>query len=392
LNVFWSKVLRFLVIALLPLSLLVLGLILLSDILFPFLVGMATAYMLDPAADRLERMRFSRVAATSIITVIVFLVLALVVLILLPPLADQSARLATELPGYVEGLRDRLLPALTGLIERFSLATDLSATGMIKEQSGKAIEVFVGSVTGLLQSGVALLNLVALMFVTPIVTFYMLRDWDRMITSIRNLVPPDHLRSFDRLGEQIDEVLAGFIRGQGMVCAFLALFYGLGLWAAGLNYGLIIGILTGLVSFVPFIGMALGLVVGLSVAVFQFQDIWMIALVAGIFGLGQFIEGNLISPRLVGSRIHLHPVWVIFAVLAGTALFGLLGTLLAVPFAAVLGVLIRFWVERYQQSALYHPPPKGEAAEPRVALLDADGKVASVGERRSATLPPRPLG
>ncbi|MEZ5935534.1 MAG: AI-2E family transporter [Alphaproteobacteria bacterium] len=391
-NLFWSKVLRFLVIAMLPLTLMVLGLILLRDILFPFLVGMAAAYMLDPAADRLERMRFSRLAATSIIAIVVFLVLSLVVLILLPPLADQSARLAAELPSYVEGLRDRLLPALTSLIERFSLGTDLSATGMIKEQSGKAIEVFVGSVTGLLQSGVALLNLVALMFVTPIVTFYMLRDWDRMTASIRDLVPPDHLSSFDHLSDQIDEVLAGFIRGQGLVCTFLALFYGLGLWAAGLNYGLIIGLMTGVVSFVPFIGMAIGLVIGLSVAVFQFQDIWMIALVAGIFGLGQFIEGNLISPRLVGSRIHLHPVWVIFAVLAGTALFGILGTLLAVPFAAVMGVLIRFWIERYQQSALYHAPDKSDEAEPQMAVLDADGKVANVAERRAAGAPTRPAG
>ena len=390
-NTFGSKVLRFVVIAMLPLTLMVLGLILLRDILFPFLVGMAAAYMLDPAADRLERMRFSRLAATSIIAVAVFLVLALVVLILLPPLADQSARLAAELPGYVEGLRDRLLPVLTSLIERFSLGTDLSATGMIKEQSGKAIEVFVSSVTGLLQSGVALLNLVALMFVTPIVTFYMLRDWDRMTASIRNLVPPDHLASFDRLSEQIDEVLAGFIRGQGLVCTFLALFYGLGLWAAGLNYGLIIGLMTGVVSFVPFIGMALGLLIGLSVAVFQFQDIWMIALIAGIFGLGQFIEGNLISPRLVGSRIHLHPVWVIFAVLAGTALFGILGTLLAVPFAAVIGVLIRFWIERYQQSALYHADEKPDD-ETKMAVLDADGEVASVAERRAVGAPTRPAG
>ncbi len=391
-NSFWGKMTRFLVVAMLPLAILVLGLILLRDILFPFLVGMAAAYMLDPAADRLERMRFSRIAATSIIAVAVFIVLALVVLILLPPLADQSARLAAELPDYVEGLRDRLLPALTSLAERFSLGTDLSATGMLKEQSGQAIGVVVSWVTGLLQSGVALLNLVALMFVTPIVTFYMLRDWDRMTASIRGLVPPDHLDSFDQVGAQIDEVLAGFIRGQGLVCSFLALFYGLGLWAAGLNYGLIIGLLTGMFSFVPFIGMAIGLVIGLSVAAFQFQDIWMILIVAGIFGLGQFIEGNLISPRLVGSRIHLHPVWVIFAVLAGTALFGILGTLLAVPFAAVMGVLIRFWIARYQESALYNAPEEGGSDPTRMTVLDAEGRVANVAEKTAAGSTSRSAG
>ncbi|MDH3659618.1 MAG: AI-2E family transporter [Alphaproteobacteria bacterium] len=377
----WSKILRFALIALLPLALIVLGLTFLGSILFPFLVGMAAAYLLDPVADRLERMRFSRITATGIITVSFFLVLVLIVLILLPPLASQASQLAVELPGYLEGMRDRMLPALTQLIERFSLATDLAADGVLKEQFGKAINVFVSWIGGLLQSGVALLNLVALMFITPIVTFYMLRDWDRMIAVIRKLVPPDHLATFDHLGEKIDEVLAGFIRGQGLVCSFLALFYGLGLWMVDLRYGLIIGLLTGLVSFVPFIGMALGMVVGLSVAAFQFQDFWMVAVVAGIFGLGQFIEGNLISPRLVGSRIHLHPVWVIFAVLAGTTLFGIIGTLLAVPFAAVLGVLIRFWVGRYQDSALYHQSGRDDTP---VAVLDADGNVAAVPERHKA--------
>ena len=393
-NPSWSKVLRFAVIALLPLTIAILALILLSSILFPFLVGIAAAYLLDPLADRLERMRFSRVAATSLIATGLFLLLALIVLVLLPPLANQGAQLAKELPDYLEGLRDDILPILTQLVDRFSLATDLSATGMLKEQSGRAIEVFVTWVTSLLQSGVALLNLVALMFVTPIVTFYMLRDWDRMTAAIRNLVPPDNLSTFDHLGERIDEVLAGFIRGQGLVCTFLALFYGLGLWMVGLKYGLIIGLFTGIMSFVPFIGMALGLVVGLSVAAFQFQDIFMVALVAGIFGLGQFIEGNLISPKLVGSRIHLHPVWVIFAVLAGTALFGIIGTLLAVPFAGVLGVLIRFWIERYQSSALYRPQ---EHDDQQVAVLDADGKVAAAAgrqtpDRRAAGSSPRSAG
>ncbi len=355
----WNRGTRLVLLGLVLLTVMVAGLILLKAILLPFLVGMAAAYLLDPAADRLERMRFSRTVATTVIAVGFFFVLAVVVLLLLPPLAAQAAELAAELPNYVEGLRDRLLPLLTSLVERFNLATDLSAEGLIKDQAGQAIGVVVGSVTRLLRSGVALLNLVALMFVTPIVTFYLLRDWDRMIARIRTLVPPGQLATFDRLGAQIDEVLAGYIRGQGMVCAFLALFYGLGLWAVDLRYGLIIGLLTGFFSFVPFIGMALGMVIGLSVAAFQFQDFWMILSVAAIFALGQFIEGNLISPRLVGSRIHLHPVWVIFSVLAGTALFGILGTLLAVPFAAVLGVFIRFALERYRQSALYHG---GEAA------------------------------
>lgn len=363
----WSEALRLFSLVLLPLALIILGLVLLKQILLPFLVGLAAAYMLDPSADRLERMGFGRTSSTALITVGFFLALSIIVLLLLPPLAAQAAALASELPNYIERLRDRLLPLLTSLIERFNFGTDLSAEGLIREQASQAISVFMKSVTRLLQSGVALLNLVALIFVTPIVTFYMLRDWDKMIAIIRGLVPPQQQPTFDRLGNEIDEVLAGFLRGAGLVCTFLACFYAAGLWLIDLRYGLIIGILTGFFSFIPFIGMALGLVVGLSVAAFQFQDFWMVLAVVGIFGLGQFIEGNLISPRLVGSRIHLHPVWMIFSVLAGTALFGILGTLLAVPFAAVLGVLIRFGVEHYQKSAFFFPP-EGDDPTPEAGI------------------------
>lgn len=389
-NLSWGQTLRFFLLVALPVSLILLGLVLLKQILLPFLVGLAAAYMLDPSADRLERLRFSRTSATAMITVGFFLVLAIIVLLLLPPLASQAAALADDLPNYVERLRDRLLPLLTTQIERFNFGAELSAEGLIKEQAGQAIGVFMRSVTGLLKSGVALLNLVALMFVTPIVTFYMLRDWDRMVALIQSLVPPQQQATFNRLGAEIDEVLAGFIRGAGLVCTFLAVFYAVGLWMIDLRYGLIIGILTGFFSFIPFIGMALGLVVGLSVAAFQFQDIWIILAVAGVFGLGQFIEGNLISPRLVGSRIHLHPVWMIFAVLAGTTLFGILGTLLAVPFAAVLGVLIRFGLERYQMSALFDPSDADDVDQ--TPLIDVtersmdEPSSAPSGEQKTGTL------
>jgi predicted PurR-regulated permease PerM len=332
-----------------------LGLVLFRSILLPFVVGMAAAYLLDPLADRLESWRLSRVLSTTIITVGFFLVLVVVLFLLLPPLAAQAAELATNLPGYFEALYQRFGPWLGGVLGKLDL--DLSAKGLLQDYSSRAIDVLIGAVNGLLQSGIALLNLASLIFVTPVVTFYLLRDWDRMVARVRLNLPPDLLPTIDRLGGEIDEVLAGFIRGQGLVCLFLAAFYALGLWLVDLSYGLIIGLLTGFFSFIPYVGMALGLVVGLAVAAIQFQEPTMVALVAVIFGLGQFIEGNLISPRLVGSRIHLHPVWLIFAVLAGTALAGLLGTLLAVPVAAVLGVLIRFAFERYRGSPLFGPPP-----------------------------------
>jgi predicted PurR-regulated permease PerM len=190
-----------------------------------------------------------------------------------------------------------------------------------------------------------------------VVTFYLLRDWDRMVARIYTLVPRDLLPTVQRLASEVDAVLAGVIRGQGMVCLFLAIFYATGLSLTGLRYGVIIGLLTGLFSFIPYIGMAIGLCVGLAVAAFQFQNWVMIAIVAAVFGAGQFIEGNFVTPRLVGSRIGIHPVWLIFAVLAGAALFGFVGALLAVPVAAVIGVLIRFALEQYRSSELYAGPP-----------------------------------
>lgn len=347
---------RLALLGLVPLLILLIGLYLFHAILLPFLVGLAAAYLMDPAADQLERWGLGRTAATTVITATFFLVLVVVFLLLLPVLATQAAELAADLPSYLERLRDRLAPRISDLLAQVDIDLDLSAAGLLERYSSQGMEVLVGAITGLLQSGVALLNLVSLLFVTPIVTFYLLRDWDRLVARVRANVPPGHLPTVHRLAGEIDEVLAGFIRGQGLVCTFLALFYALGLWAVGLNYGLIIGLLTGFFSFIPYIGMILGLCVGLAVAAFQFQDLAMIALVAAVFGLGQFIEGNLISPRVVGDRIHLHPVWMIFAVLAGTAAFGFVGTVIAVPVAAVIGVLIRFGLERYRASVLYGPP------------------------------------
>jgi predicted PurR-regulated permease PerM len=354
---------RLALLGLVPLLVLLLALVLFRAVLLPFLVGMAAAYLLDPAADQLQRWGLGRAGATTLITVGFFVVLVVVLVLILPPLINQAAELAAELPSYLERLRERLMPSVGALLSRLDVDVDLSAKGLFQRYSSQSMAVLVAAVSQLLQSGVALLNLVSLIFVTPVVTFYLLRDWDRMVARVWAAVPPDLEPTLRRLAADIDEVLAGFIRGQVLVCLFLALFYGFGLWLLGLRYGLIIGLLTGFFSFIPYIGMTLGLVVGLAVAAFQFQDLAMIALVAGVFGLGQFIEGNLISPRLVGSRIRLHPVWMIFAVLAGTVLAGVLGTLLAVPVAAVIGVLLRFGLDCYRASPMFGPPPSAEAGQ-----------------------------
>lgn len=335
-------------------------LVLLSGVLLPFLVGMAAAYVLDPLADRLQRMGLGRATATLTLTVLFFAGIVFLLLVLLPVMVSQVGELAQQLPGYIEQLRGRVV-GLAQLLNRQELVQELSVQGLVEQFSQRALSFAGTAATNVLQSSLAVLNLISLIFITPIVAFYLLRDWDRMVATVRSMVPPRLRPVADRLGREIDDVLAGFLRGQGLVCGFLALFYAVGLTLAGLQHGAIIGLLTGLFTFIPYVGMFVGVVVGLTVAVFQFGAIWPVAIVAGVFALGQFVEGNFLTPRIVGSRIRLHPVWVMFAVLAGTALFGLAGTFLATPAAAVIAVLVRFVLERWRASRWFQ---NGGAAGP----------------------------
>jgi predicted PurR-regulated permease PerM len=333
--------------------------VLLRGILLPFLVGMAAAYVLDPLADRLQRLGLGRSAATLTLTVLFFAALVPVVLLLLPVIVEQVAELATQLPGYLEALRARVV-RLAELLDRQDLIQELSVQGLVARFSERALGFAGSAVTSVLQSSLAVLNLISLVFITPIVTFYLLRDWDRMVAAVMGVVPPRSRPMAERLAREVDEVLAGFLRGQGLVCLFLACFYAVGLALVGLDHGAIIGMLTGLFSFIPYVGMLVGVAVGLTVAAFQFNALLPVALVAAVFALGQFIEGNFLTPRVVGRRIRLHPVWVIFAVLAGTALFGLAGTFLGTPAAAVIAVLARFGIERWRGSRYFNEG--GEAA------------------------------
>jgi predicted PurR-regulated permease PerM len=346
--------------ALLSLGLVLLAiacLVLLRGVLLPFIVGMAAAYILDPAADRLQRMGLNRTVATLVLTALFFSVLIAFVLLLLPVIVNQVAELAARLPDYLENLRGTVVPWVAQVLNRQDLADVLSVQGLVARFSERVLSFTGRAVTNVVQSSLAVLNLISLIFVTPIVTFYLLRDWDRMVASVNRALPPWSLPAVRELAREIDEVLAGFLRGQGLVCTFLALFYAVGLRLVGLEYGVIIGLLTGVFSFIPYVGMFMGVAVGIAVAVFQFQDVLSVAMVALVFALGQFIEGNFLTPRVVGRRIRLHPVWVIFAVLAGTALFGFIGTFLGTPVAAVIAVLIRFGLERWRASRYYTGEP-----------------------------------
>ena len=336
-------------------------LVLLRDMLLPFIAGMAIAYFLDPAADWLERRRVPRWLATLLIILLFFVVAILAVVLLVPLVQDQFVKFLDHLPEYVAFFNERILPYARGWAERFGIDLSGDPKAALNGNAEQVMKVIGGVLTGLLGGGQAIFNVLSLLVITPVVGFYLLRDWDRMIARIDDYLPLDHAETIREQAREIDKVLAGFVRGQMLVCLFLAGFYGLGLTLLGLQFGLFIGVTAGMISFIPYVGTTLGFVVGLGVAIAQFwnEPLW-IALVAGVFVVGQMIEGNVLHPVLIGDRVGLHPVWIMFALLAGGSLFGFVGILIAVPLFAVIGVLARFTLERYRASYLYRPgaPPK----------------------------------
>ena len=328
---------------------------LLSAILLPFVAGMAVAYFLDPVADRLEEKGCSRALATTVITTAFFAAVVGVIAVLLPLLQHQVVGLIKLAPEAFTQFRAWLEPLLADL-QLHIPATD---SEQLREAAGKYGSKVIQWVSNLLgeiwSGGLAFLNVMSLILITPIVSFYLLREWDQIVAWVDSYLPRDAAPEIREQARLIDETMAGFIRGQASVCLTLAAFYGIGLTLLGLNSGLLVGLAAGFISFVPYVGATVGILVGLAIAFFQFGvDGWVyIAAVAGVFLVGQTLESYVLTPRLVGDRVGLHPLWIIFALMAGGALFGFTGVLLAVPAAAVIGVLIRYGLGRYKKSALY---------------------------------------
>ncbi len=332
----------------------------LSEVLMPFVAGMLVAYFLDPVADKLEEKGCSRTVATSLITAAFFIVAVALLLLLIPLLQGQASDFASRVPKYLGALREHAGPLLEWLTE--GLAGEDG--GLSDAAGGYAGQVltWAGAVLQKIWSGgMALLNVLSLALITPLVAFYLLRDWDRIVARIDALLPRDQAPVVRQQVAEIDRTMAGFVRGQATVCLILGTFYGVGLTIVGLDFGLLVGLGTGLISFIPYFGMLVGLAVGFGIAVVQFSGWVPIALVAAVFAVGQLIEGNFLTPKLVGEKVGLHPVWIIFALLAGGALFGFTGVLLSVPVAAAIGVLVRFAVGRYLGSSLYQGDGDPEA-------------------------------
>jgi predicted PurR-regulated permease PerM len=338
------------------------------SILLPFIAGMALAYFLDPVADWFERRGFSRLMATLAILITFIALFAISLIVVIPILVTQAADLGGRIPGYITQLQSLLMSEsnlLPGWVSDQLGQIKDSFAALLKEGAGLVGTIF----QQIWNSGMALLDIAALFVVTPVVAFYLLLDWDNMVAKVDKWVPRDHVGTVRHLAKQIDATIAGFVRGQGSVCIILGLIYAVGLSLVGLNFGLLIGLFAGLISFIPYVGSMVGLVLALVVAIVQFwPDFIMIGAVIAVFALGQFFEGNILQPRLVGKSVGLHPVWLMFALFAFGALFGFVGMLIAVPAAASMGVLVRFAISRYLDSDLYHGtqrpvPQTGGSAE-----------------------------
>lgn len=336
------------------LALLIGGLWLFSEILLPFLAGLVLAYFLDPVADALERLGLPRLAATLIIVLASVVALVVALVVFLPMLGEQIAKLATTLPHYVSELVARFNELAPEWLKNLFTQPNPEMGSQVGDFAGKIAGWLATLIASIWSGGLALVNLVSLLLVTPVVAFYLLNDWDRMVARVDSWLPRAHAETIRRLAREINEAMAGFIRGQGTVCLLLGAFYAISLSVAGLSFGMLIGIVTGMLSFIPFVGAITGGVAAIGMAVVQFWPDWMqIAIIAGIFVLGQFIEGNFLSPKLVGDSVGLHPVWLMFALFAFGYLFGFVGLLMAVPLAAAAGVLIRFALAQYLVSPLY---------------------------------------
>jgi predicted PurR-regulated permease PerM len=364
------------------LALLILFLWVFSGVLLPFAAAFVIAYLLDPFADRLQHLGLNRLTVTLLILGGFAAVLVLILILIVPVLSHQFAEFVRALPDLLGKLQalvtsvGEILSRQYGapLMERLGLggasAPDLRAG--VSDLAAQAATWTAAFLNSLVSHGAALINLVSLIVVTPVVAFYMLLDWHRMIAAINGLVPPRYRGVVHQLAGEIDRAMAGFLRGQSLVCLFLGAWYGLGLSLVGLNFGLLIGITAGFLSFIPYVGSLTAFVVAAIVAIVQGWPHWtLFALAMGVVLTGQFLEGNVLSPKLVGDKVGLHPVWLIFALLAFGTLFGFTGLIIAVPVAAATGVILRFAISRYRASDLYTSLPDLRAAVEAQAAANA---------------------
>jgi predicted PurR-regulated permease PerM len=342
-------------------------------ILLPFVIGIALAYILNPAVSFVQRFVVSRAWSAAVVLLAVLAAIIGLFVVITPLIASQVAGLVARLPGYVSDLNDLVRSIAPQLNEWLGPERAAQLEASLAQFLGSGVEFLGGITAQVAQSGLTVLNTVAVLILTPVVAFYLLLDWEGMVKGIDDLLPREHRREVRQVLDQIDRSMAGVIRGQGGVILVLCVYYATALTLTGLNFGLVIGLMTGLLSFIPFFGFLTGFVLSIGVALVQFApsgDWWFVVIVVVVYMIGQFLEGNVLYPRLVGQSININPVWLMFALFAFAFLFGFVGLLLAVPLAAITATLTRYAIRRYKDSALYRGerPAKPPAGEPELAL------------------------
>lgn len=336
-------------------------------ILLPFVIGMALAYLLNPVVNLVQRARIPRAWATAIVLLFIIALIVGLFLMLMPVAIKQIGDLVQRLPGYITQLQELAQGLAPQLNEWLGPERAAQLEQSLSQLIGTAVE-FIGNLTGqIAQSGLTVLNTIAVLIITPVVAFYLLLDWDGIARKIDDLLPRQYRTEIRGVLDQIDRSMSGVIRGQGSVILVLCIYYATSLSLVGLSFGLVIGLITGLLSFIPFVGFLIGFVLSMGIALVQFAPNWFyVVIVAVVFAVGQFLEGNVLYPRLVGQSININPVWLMFALFAFAFLFGFVGLLLAVPLAAITAVLTRYALKRYQESSLYTGPAPLAAADPVV--------------------------
>jgi len=326
---------------------------LLRPMLLPFVAGVVLAYFLNPVVERLARRRVPRGAGTAAALIGFILAVVLLLLLILPLIESQMVALIDALPTYVQTLQTRFMPRFYEWVHRLSPADVEKLREAAGSYAGNAVGMVGTFLKGVVTKGFAVFDIITLLIITPVVAFYLLRDWPKVTKNVDGLVPRASHGLFRRALGEIDDTLSGFLRGQALVCLSLGMIYGIGLTLVGLNYGATIGIVAGVLSFIPYVGSGFGLVVSMAFAFAQFDDWTSRGLVLAVFMVGQVLEGYVLTPKLVGDRVGLHPVWILFALFAGGSLLGFVGVLIAVPVAAILGVLIRLAIAHYKESGYY---------------------------------------
>jgi len=341
---------------LIALALLIAALWILKPILLPFMAGMAIAYFLNPVVDKLTSRNIPRWLGAMMVLAGFTLVIVLIVLLIGPMLESQIGALINALPDYVEKARDHLIPWIENRLANFTPEDAQKIRDAAGNAAGNAAGIAGKALQNIITDSLALIDIMALAIITPVVAFYLMRDWPSVVEAIDSFIPRRHYVVVKEQLAEIDTSLSGFVRGQALVCLALGLVYSLGLTIVGLQYGAAIGVVAGVLSFIPYVGTGFCWIASIILALVQFDNMGRIGMVIGVLLLGHVLEAYVLTPRLVGKRVGLHPVWILFALIAGVRLMGFVGVLIAVPTAAVIGVLTRFAVGRYKKSSLYKDP------------------------------------